>query len=44
MQMVAKDMARRYNQGAPPKPVDFLHAFVIEALTRSLNRTQTLEP
>ena len=30
MQMVAKDMASRYNQGAPPKPVDFLHAFVIE--------------
>ena len=23
-------MASRYNQGAPPKPVDFLHAFVME--------------
>jgi hypothetical protein len=23
-------MASRYNQGAPPKPVDFIHAFVME--------------
>jgi len=30
MQMVAKDMASRYNQGGPPKAVDFLHAFVME--------------
>ena len=32
MQMVAKDMASRYNQGGPPKAVDFLHAFVMEVL------------
>ena len=30
MQMVSKKYARMYNQHAPPKGVDFLHAFVME--------------